>query len=210
MTILPTDTLAADTATMASWRSDGRFDYSSELLQGDFSLWEWLQYQFNTWMGKLFAWVEPSESNKWIWLLVAIVIAVGIAYLIIIRRPSVFGRRADTAPIDYQVIEDNIYGIDFDSMIARALSRTDYAGAVRLVYLQTLRRLSDEGRIKWRKSKAPMQYAREEGSSDMRQLVMLFVYVRYGGKICDRQQVDQAVVCQRAILSNIHTAEGRA
>ncbi len=209
MAILPTDTLAVDTAAMANWRSDGRYDYSRELLQGDFSLWEWLQYQLNYWIQNLFGWAEPSESNKWLWLLGAIVIVVGIAYVIVIRRPSLFGRRADKLPIDYRVIEDNIYGIDFDALIARALSRNDYGGAVRLVYLQTLRQLNDAGRIKWRKSKAPMQYAGEEGSSDMRQLVMLFLYVRYGGMACHRQQADQALVCQQAILSNTHTEGGR-
>lgn len=210
MTVLPTDTLVADTAAMAYWRADEACNYGRELVQGDFSLWEWLQYQFNTWIGRMFGWVAPSDSNIWIWLIVAVIIAGAIAFFIITRRPSLFGRSAGKAPIDYRVIEDNIYGIDFDSLIARALSRNDFAGAVRLVYLQTLRGLNDEGRISWSKSKAPMQYVREEGSADMRQLARLFLYVRYGGMDCRQQQVEEALACQRALLEKTKGEGGQA
>ena len=49
----------------------------------------------------------------------------------------------------YTVGEDTIYGVDFAERIAYALARTDYREAVRLLYLQTLKQLSDGKRIDW-------------------------------------------------------------
>ena len=124
---------------------------------------------------------------------------MAIALFIVIRHPSLFARSNKGSAIDYEVTEDNIYGIDFDALIRRALDRNDHRAAIRLVYLQTLRWLNDAQRIKWRKSKAPMQYAREVGTVDMRRLVTLFLRVRYGGYDCGREQVDEAMRYQRAI-----------
>lgn len=199
MATLPIDTLVTDTAIMARWREDGSYNYGSELLQSDISFWEWLGKQLQMYLSRFFSWVTLADSNQGLWIVIAIVIAVAIALFIVIRHPSLFARSNKGGAIDYEVTEDNIYGIDFDALIRRALDRNDYRAAVRLVYLQTLRWLNDTQRIKWRKSKAPMQYAREVGTVDMRRLVTLFLRVRYGGYDCGREQVDEAMRYQRAI-----------
>ena len=181
MATLPIDTLVTDTAIMARWREDGSYNYGSELLQSDISFWEWLGKQLQMYLSRFFSWVTLADSNQGLWIVIAIVIAVAIALFIDIRHPSLFAR------------------IDFDALIRRALDRNDHRAAVRLVYLQTLRWLNDTQRIKWRKSKAPMQYAREVGTADMRRLVTLFLRVRYGGYDCGREPVDEAMRYQRAI-----------
>ena len=182
MATLPIDTLVTDTAIMARWREDGSYNYGSELLQSDISFWEWLGKQLQEYLSRFFSWVTLADSNQGIWIVIAIVIAVAIALFIVMRHPSLFAR-------------SNKGG----ALIRRALDRNDHRAAVRLVYLQTLRWLNDAQRIKWRKSKAPMQYAREVGTVDMRRLVTLFLRVRYGGYDCGREQVDEAMRYQRAI-----------
>ena len=71
--------------------------------------------------------------------------------------------RSPKNKLPYEVGEDTIYGVDFSGGIADALSRSDYREAVRLLYLQTLKRLSDEKRIDWQPYKTPTQYINEEG-----------------------------------------------
>lgn len=52
--------------------------------------------------------------------------------------------------------------------------------AVRLLYLQTLKQLSDEKRIDWQLYKTPTQYVYEVRMPAFRQLTNHFLRVRYG------------------------------
>lgn len=82
--------------------------------------------------------------------------------------------------LPYTVEEDTIYGVDFPEGIAQALSRSDYREAVRLLYLQTLKQLSDDGCIDWQLYKTPTQYIYEVRLPAFRQLTNHFLRVRYG------------------------------
>ena len=70
------------------------------------------------------------------------VLFVLVVYLIYRYKPGLFGFEGCTS-MEYTVTEDTIYGIDFDAEIARALALGNYNEAARMVYLQTLRWLSD-------------------------------------------------------------------
>lgn len=76
--------------------------------------------------------------------------------------------------------QDTIYGVDFAERIADALARTDYREAVRLLYLQTLKQLSDGKRIDWQLYKTPTQYIYEVRLPAFRQMTNHFLRVRYG------------------------------
>ena len=69
--------------------------------------------------------------------------------------------RSPKNALPYTAGEDTIYGVDFPGGIAEALSRQDYREAVRLLYLQTLKQLSDAERIDWQLYKTPTQYLNE-------------------------------------------------
>ena len=86
--------------------------------------------------------------------------------------------RSPKNKLPYEVGEDTIYGVDFAGGIADALSH--YREAVRLLYLQTLKRLSDEKRIDWQPYKTPTQYINEVRMPVFRQLTNHFLRVRYG------------------------------
>ena len=88
--------------------------------------------------------------------------------------------RSPKNKLPYEVEEDTIYGVDFSGGIADALFRSDYREAVRLLYLQTLKRLSDEKRIDWQPYKTPTQYINEVRMPVFRQLTNHFLRVRYG------------------------------
>ena len=56
----------------------------------------------------------------------------------------------------------------------------DCREAVRLLYFQTLKQLSDAGRIEWQPYKTPTQYLYEVRLPAFRQLTNHFLQVRYG------------------------------
>ena len=89
--------------------------------------------------------------------------------------------------VSIEEAEENIHVIDFEAEIARARSAGDYTRASRLLYLQTLKQLSDAHRIDWQPQKTPAQYTREVSGMAFLQLTNHFVRIRYGGFEADEQ-----------------------
>ena len=133
--------------------------------------------------------------------LLAIVVLGVIAWYLWRNHPGLF-RRQEQVEAAYDDTEDTIYGIDFDTTIAQALTREDYREAIRLRYLQTLKALTDANIIDWQPFKTPTQYVRELSSSSLcsgdavakaafRTLTSHFLRVRYGNFSATRQLYDE-------------------
>lgn len=79
---------------------------------------------------------------------------------------------------------DNIHVVDFDADIAGAESDDRYRDAVRLLYLKTLKILSDSGRIEWKPDKTNTDYATELAGSpiatEFSSLTYIYECVWYG------------------------------
>lgn len=174
------DTLACDTLQLAEWRNNPDYDYGRELLQVDRSIWDGLIEWWNRLINRLFSKVfGMDDATVLIWCLCGLVLLILVLWYVYKKNPRFF-IRSKAAAISYTVEEDTIYGVDFDKRIAEALARNDYRTAVRMVYLQTLKRLSDEGRIDWQIYKTPTEYVREISSADFRMLTHHFIRIRYG------------------------------
>ena len=174
------DTLQLDSALIASWKADGRYDYDREMVADGRNLLEWIM----DWVKELISDLlnTAAENDVVFYLLVflgAALVAL-VVWLVWRFAPRLFEKRDEGGDLDYDVEQDTIYGIDFDTAIAQALREKDYRQAVRLLYLQTLKRLSDAGTINWQPSKTPMQYARQVGRREFSELSRLFILVRYG------------------------------
>ncbi len=210
MTSIPTDTLSVDSAVLAPWRADASYDYGRELMQSDTSFWDRLADWISTLLGHTTDWAFTG-TDAWIFWTIVTLVVIGVVVAILLRRhPALFMRRSAKDKLDYTITEDTIYGIDFDALIARAMARADYGAAARLIYLQTLRRLSDAGRIKWLRSKAPMQYVREVADPHFRQLTLRFVQVRYGGYACSQAAADEMRRWQQAVCPPVQEKGGQA
>ena len=175
----PADTLVCDTTQLAVWQSDPAYDYGRELMAPDINVFEW----FNRWFGKILQKIFGShfaeEYSELILIGIAILLLILIIWFVYKKRPELFMISRKNA-LPYAVEEDTIYGVDFARGIADALSRSDYREAVRLLYLQTLKQLSDEKRIDWQLYKTPTQYVYEVRMPAFRQLTNHFLRVRYG------------------------------
>lgn len=175
----PADTLVCDTVQISLWQSDPVYSYNRELITPEINLFEWIGKQFGELLRKIFGSRFAEEYSGVVLICIAIIILLLIVWFVYRKRPELFmSSRQNTLP--YTVGEDTIYGVDFSKGIADAISRRDYREAVRLLYLQTLKRLSDAERIDWQLYKTPTQYLNEVRLPAFRQLTNHFLRVRYG------------------------------
>lgn len=175
-----TDTLQVDTAALSAWRANDDYNYERELARSGESLWDRLTDRLEDLLHGLFG-DSVSGWPEWaIWTIIGAIVVIVVVVLIFIFRPKIFFRDKKTSS-DYAIGADNIYGVDFDKEIAKALARKDWREAVRLTYLRELRLLSDNKFIDWQIFKTPTKYTAEFRDNDFRQLTNLFLRVRYGG-----------------------------
>lgn len=177
-----TDTLLYDTAKIARYQADSHFDYNSQLVHKNFNLYEIVINWFRELMQRFFGSVIADKYSGTILAVFFVLFILLLIFVVYKKRPELFYREKKF--MKYNVEEETIYGVDFNSEIDNALSRKDYQLAVRLVYLQTLKHLSDFRCIDWQTYKTPTEYLYEmkrKGVSDeFRQLTNRFLMVRYG------------------------------
>ena len=151
----PADTLVYDTATVAIWQSGSEYDYNREL--------------------------QTPEVDLIVLAGLFILIVLLLIWFLYKKRPELFMRSGKK--LAYHVEEDTIYGIDFEKEISTAMLRNEYREAVRLLYLQTLKQLSDAEKIDWQPYKTPTEYTYELKSNALRtpfrELTNRFLRVRY-------------------------------
>ncbi len=184
------DTLTIDSAQIAQWQAQQDFDYNRELVGGGMTFTEWMMTQIKELLRDLFGQAWNSDYTWWVLAIVGAVL-VGIVVWYVWRfHPGLFMRQRDEQT--YENLEDTIYGIDFDAIISQALGREDYREAIRMVYLRTLKALSDSQQIDWQPFKTPSQYVRElSDSAAFRMLTAHFLRVRYGNFAATRQLYDE-------------------
>lgn len=193
-----TDTLTCDTVLLRTFQDSGAFDYGRELHMPEKSLMEWIIDTIGGFISDLLDDTLGSDNARPLLACAAVVLFVFVLYLLYRYKPGLFGREGKST-LEYTVSGDTIYGIDFDAMIARALADRNYSEAVRMVYLQTLRWLSDNNRINWQIYKTPTQYIKEVDTPPFREFTDVFVRVRYGNSAAGEDTVSAMRQLQRRI-----------
>ncbi len=177
-----TDTLLYDTAKIAHYQADSHFDYNSQLVHKNFNLYEIVINWFRELIHNFFGSVIAEKYSGTILAVLFVLFILLLIFVVYKKRPELFYREKKF--MKYNVEEETIYGVDFNSEINNALSRNDYQLAVRLIYLQTLKHLSDFRCIDWQTYKTPTEYLyemkRKEVNEEFRQLTNRFLMVRYG------------------------------
>ena len=172
-----TDTLRLDTLLTAQWRADSDYNYDRELLHQEEDLFTRLMNMVNDFLNSLDAKTENLQT--WVYIIAAIIIIGLVVWFLYKYKGALFfsDKRTDGG---YSIEEDNIYGVDFESVRKKALAKGNYREAIRMTYLQTLKHLSDNNLINWQIYKTPTQYAREFTDSRFQDLTRVFLRVRYG------------------------------
>ena len=176
--MITADTLSCDSLSMLEWRSQEDFDYGREMITPDFNVMQWVMEKIHQFFGDIFDVSVDERYVKVAWIVAGLVVAGAVGYMLYRYRPRLFGG-AGKEKVLYPE-EDTIYGIDFDVAIRNALDNENYHEAVRMVYLQTLRYLSDNDYINWQIFKTPTQYITELKNEAFHTFTLHFIRVRYG------------------------------
>lgn len=184
------DTLVIDSAQIAQWQAQNDFDYSREMAGGGMTFTEWMMEQIDELLRSLFGQAWRSDYTWW-GLAIAGAVIVGIVVWYVWRfHPGIFMRK-EAEQRAHEDTEDTIYGVDFDAVISQSLGYENYREAIRMVYLRTLKALSDSRQIDWQPFKTPSQYVREFDAAAFRTLTAHFLRIRYGNFAATRQLYDE-------------------
>ncbi len=130
---------------------------------------------------------------KWFFIIAAVGI---LAFLILkfVGEGNIFGRQsrrvfAPSVQIDLEHIEENLNTAELDPLIKQAISQKQFALAIRLYYLATIKELNISGAIQWKKDKTNREYTREMRphrlSESFRETTSIFERVWYGDALVD-------------------------
>ena len=149
-------------------KNDDQFKYRL-VAEPPASLWDRFWAWFWTGVSRILA-TRTGQITARILVYAAAVflIALFIFQLRKMNASGLFGA-AKTGRINYAVSEDDINSIDFELELGRAIESRDYRLAIRLYYLSTLKRLSDQSLIDWQIDKTNISYVEELQSDSLRE-----------------------------------------
>jgi hypothetical protein len=119
--------------------------------------WEWFWDKISEMLG-----TEGGSAAFRTVLIALALVAIGffIYKLTGMSKGSLFKRDAGGVS-GYSVTSEDIHSIDFEQAIAQAIENSNYRLAVRLLYLQSLKKLADKNLINWQLNKTNIAYVQE-------------------------------------------------
>ncbi len=182
------DTRSFNATVLDQYLKDPHFNYKTETPVAGISWWDRFWLWFWHLITKLFGGGKPSNVSFPLfakYLLLALAIGMLIYIVIkIIGFDNIFNKESKLIEIPYYESLENIHAITFDEEIEKAIANRNYKLAVRLLYLRSLKQLSDAQLINWQMEKTNSAYLNELTNSGQRQsfsvLTRQFEYVWYG------------------------------
>jgi hypothetical protein len=186
--VYPVDTLAIaprdfDESKLNELRKDEDYNYTEPPTVAE-SLWD----RFWRWIAQFFSVVfNEMAYTDWgnVLLYVLAVCVLVIIVLAVLKVDAFRVLSGSDKNVTKGVFHENIHEMDFDVLIKEALAKRDFRNAVRLVFLQSLKLLSDKQHIDWQPGKTNHDYLDEVQSVDVKkglgQLSYYFDYAWYGG-----------------------------
>ncbi len=151
----------------------------------DIGAWE----RFLNWLAKLFFGKSGYEDRAtmqtifiWIFVVLGLILAI---WLFSRSEFSAFLRgNVKTAEFNFEDIDEDISGIDFNKRIEHAKAEHDFRLAIRWLYLRQLFFLNEKAQISWQPYKTNMDYMNELSKSDFKtafkDISKVYEYVWYG------------------------------
>lgn len=173
-----------DKATLSEFKTNPDFDYKLAPTVAE-SLWD----RFLQWLSQLLSAVFTGATmTNWGRVLVYAAAFVGfMAILLMILKVNafrVFYSGADRGTVSTSIFHENIHEMDFDALIREALEKGKYRDGIRLLFLKSLKILTDKQLIYWQAGKTNHDYVEELSEGELKinfnELSFYFDYAWYG------------------------------
>ena len=212
--VVPVEIRNYDTDRIKELRESNDFDYvetPTETPSLITRVWNFIRNIINS----IFRAASGTTAGRFITYLVGfILLLVAVIKLLGINTRNVFYGTSGKGKVDFEFLEENIHSLDFEKLLAEALSKDDFRLAIRLTYLKTLKRLSDGLVVEWEAGKTNYDYLYEikdsERKSLFRDLSYYFDYAWYGDFEVDEPIYVKAETCSTTILSSVNIPEPEA
>ncbi len=134
-----------------------------------------------------------------VWLVAGMAIFLVVVILVVTLGGY---QRKRKAVSQQQILDTTVELVGGD--LERTLGKGDYKEAVRILYVQTLTWLNNNGMIRWERSKTPIEYYYEMPEKSRKapflELTRIFLEARYDKIEVDRAMFDQAQKCANLIV----------
>lgn len=169
--------------TLDKYKRDAAFNYQEEIAPANW--WQQFKQWFYEWLKKLFANKASATAFKWFFILAGVCALVFLIYKLSgMNLMAIFGKKAGAISKTSIDEAENIHIIHFEKEIKQAVEQGDFRLAVRLLYLQSLKDLTDKRLIDWQPGKTNNSYLQELHTASFRQdfaqLTGQFEYIWYG------------------------------
>lgn len=171
-------------STMERFAKDDAFAYDRDQHATE-SLWDRLM----SWiMEKVLRTLGVRGSSDVLSVIGRVIMGVALVYVIMKLTKtdlrSVFARRSGATVSAFVDADENIHEMDFVALVDEAVRQGNHRRAVRLLYLQQIKALTDRSLIDWRIDKTNDDYQRELAGSPLAsgfaEIRRVFEYVWYG------------------------------
>jgi hypothetical protein len=169
-------------AKLNDYRNDRDYQYGQDFKPTN-NLWT----KFWTWFWQKVGEFFNSKSYHNFWQYVILAGAVALVIWLLIKAEVlgfIFSKGSKGVALGYETLTENIHEIDFEQQIDTAIEQRNYRLAVRLLYLQTLKHLSNRNLIEWKPNKTNRSYVYELAQSPLQPefetLTTQFEYIWYG------------------------------
>lgn len=181
---LSLDLRAFEAKALEAYRQDPDFRYEEGLRSLDeLNWWERFLERVRRFI------FGQSEAGQTFWKVLLYALAVGAVLFVVfgllkIGPRSFFGKSSGQLTPEFAELDEDIHAMDFDQLVTQALQQQNYRQALRLLYLETLKFLSEKGHIEWQADKTNLDYRLElagtrwQGAFD--ELTLHYEYVWYG------------------------------
>ncbi|MEI6310815.1 MAG: hypothetical protein WCP57_01005 [Bacteroidota bacterium] len=191
---------AFDNKKIESLQKDKKYDYGKSPSSVNASKHKFLRFLERA-IEKLFIllfsnWKGLSVIATVIRILIYIAFFSFILYVIfqVFNLRQVFSSRKTSIHLPYDIEKEDIQELDFNYLIQEAIKNKQYRLAVRLQYLNTLKKLNENNYIQWSIEKTNWQYMfelKEPYKSKFVQITTVFDWVWYGEHSIDEQEYSQ-------------------
>lgn len=143
--------------------------------------------KLGTWFWHKVRALLSSRAYRHVGQYIVLAIIAGLTVRLLLRAEGLgvlFNKKAQGLPLEYENLTENIHEISFQDRIEEAEATRNYRLVVRLLYLQTLKQLTDRSLIDWKPDKTNRQYVHELAGSPLQasfeRLTTQFERVWYG------------------------------